>query len=30
MGGFFRVLEGCFGGDFGARMGGFTAKFRGF
>ena len=29
-GGFFRVLEGCFGGDFGARMGGFTAKFRGF
>ena len=33
-GGFFGALEGCFAGDFGgggkARMGGFTAKFRGF
>ena len=33
-GGFFGVLEGCFAGDFGtaakARMGGFTAEFRGF
>ena len=33
-GGCFEVLEGCFAGDFGtaakARMGGFTAEFRGF
>ncbi|OFR58658.1 hypothetical protein HMPREF2879_06300 [Rothia sp. HMSC069C04] len=32
--GFFKVLEGCFAGDFwgggGARTGGFAAKFRGF
>ena len=33
-GGYFGALEGCFADDFGgggeARMGGFTAKFRGF